>query len=514
MTASAISNQPPPFHPPSLGENTIKRSPEEEWLHGSSEGYFSHLLNSFDQPEKLREFWDQHLKGEWQLYYNGRADFSLRHYFRSIVANQDKAVFEGKHASKEELELAKGLEEATGEGRPAQVETISYKDFGDDWTWIGRTRVRKKTDGRLECVKFIRNGESKDSIYNEFHVTQYLENSQRMKSQMPHPIRVVKIIDIPDQAPNNIRQTFSVGYHFEAPGNYYAYLTEQQDRDAFIAGLKLWLEDTITLLHSNASHISTDLYHNESAQRPYCPGAAVLLAGFTAGRLENPFKGVSYPNAGLCGGRDWGDLHSLNALDFEKKGWRRDAILGLTGPVDFHADAFSKLMLVNALIQVQRLRKMGELDWENQDQVNQLASDLRESFVFALHKYFFAPLEKCRNFAEKGPTDWTMMAKEWLFWSNEKKYLPWIKSGKLPEGLYRKGIAIVLDTEKDFNMAKNYTPENGYKTNGEIDFGATNGPLPLVEFELAIDLFTTLALSLRSQFVSRRLATDGNAIRV
>lgn len=139
------------------------------------------------------------------------------------------------------------------------------------------------------------------------------------------------------------------------------------------------------------------------------------------------------------------------------------------------------MILVDALLLVDRIDKQDRLNWKDSSVISELADDLRQGFIYVLKGSTRRSENAVRLFANHCSVNWERLAKQLIFWmqATEDGYVGALKDKKLPEGLYPPEVEI----EIELRNAKNYDPDQGFRTNGERDYGCFNGPLGLTELE-------------------------------
>lgn len=377
----------------------------------------------------------------------------------------------------------------------------------------GRTVV---VDKGKECegFKFLQKGEDYEYFAQEQSVSKALnEAAGYFKSRFIKPIGVYAIKKLP-QALDKYKDKLTDGgpayvFHYTAESGKFKYL-QDLPAEQFAASREVCLHDA-TKLEKMGIYPDLGLYHNKQMGRLYVLLVDLLarlsrdhseFSEFSpaggAGRVEEPFAKMRYPNMTETGLTDHRDARRLN-------GWGEHGFMARdmhnldkdkSGGVYFHQmEALSKGLLTDILVLAEQYMNDGALRWRDKPLMQKLGLDLAKGFAHKISTYSDQPYDKSLRSVLGNGIDWTLAATQIAFWVDtnpDDGYPAWLARGKVPEEIYEKGTEVIVDASK----AKNFDPVNGTTTNGNLDIGLYNGPLALSEFEKALHLlFNPIALA-------------------
>lgn len=350
---------------------------------------------------------------------------------------------------------------------------------------LGRTVLFQPNESeKIIACKFRRKGESLSEFCREKEITDIFRCHTQFRSRLPVPVSVFAPLSLPvSLLPENIETKFPALYLQEVEEDYYYYLHEIDDDD-------IWSESRAKFLYDSGIQLSlgqmppfVEFFHNEECVRKYQPLANLIPNNDRgAGRLETPFEKSRFPNAGAWGARDLGDgLHiseaykdpGLETLDLFKLKKGRAHYLLMNG--------LSKLLLVDSVLLLHRLKLQERINWEDKETIDVVAYWLQEGMVEAISGYCGKSQSECMAFINCLPINWKRQAVQIMFWSqdDERGYPGHLEAGRLPDGLYDDDMPVDIDLAE----AKNYVPGKGFLHQGRLDIGCYNGPLGWVECE-------------------------------
>ncbi|MEC7838862.1 MAG: hypothetical protein VX777_02345 [Chlamydiota bacterium] len=390
---------------------------------------------------------------------------------------------------------------------PKPVETLSELSLinYNPHEFFGRTAVIYQRKKQITAYKFKRPDESTHDFIKEYFMTQCFLSDKRFLSDLPKPEGVFWVKHVP-QCVKGTDLPYEEGkpqliYKYTCKKGYFSLLFQGNIHDEeWSHGRKCFLVDSARQMACGSFPVTANMYHGSNSHfipiNLYKPTGYVIETG--TGMISQAFKGVRYPNAGILGCRDVGDENNLDKTVAKQR-----------LPDSFHSmlpshasgvivvSELSKLCLVDALMRVNRLKERDALDWTNDSLVKDVGEQLMHAQAMVIHGFTGRELDKCLEFTSSGAIDWSMAAKQLLFWSqnDHNGYISYVNEGKLPDGLYAEHINIDISEAKN---ATNYSPENGFETDGEQDIGPNNGPWGLIELEKSMYFGALIMLGLNS----------------
>ncbi|ADI38819.1 hypothetical protein [Waddlia chondrophila] len=350
---------------------------------------------------------------------------------------------------------------------------------------LGRTVLFQPNDSdKIFACKFLRTGESISEFCREKAMIEIFRECSRFKSRLPIPISISNPKSLPfEEFPVDVEKDQPALYVQQVEEHYYHYLHQIKDDSTWNEARKKFLFDSGLQLSLGQLPPFVELFHNEESVRKYQP-LANLIPNINrgAGRLETPFLKTQYPNAGAWGARDVGDGPHLSEVVKNPTLESFDLFKLKKGKVHYLLmNGLAKLMLVDSLLLLHRLRLQERLDWKDPSLVQTVAGWLKEGQIEALCGFTQKSLDMCRAFIDQLPIDWDRQAKQIMFWvqDDEKGYPQYLDAGKLPEGLYDSKMSSVIDLKK----AQNYSQGVGFLSGSDADIGCYNGPLGWIESE-------------------------------
>ncbi len=385
------------------------------------------------------------------------------------------------------------------------VKKVPEQFFMPNVEMKGRTLVvPEKGSEFFEGFKFLRNDESPDVFFKEFYMTKCFREAGECKSSLPTPIEIFVLQNIPDWLREtdifDPEQQEVVVYHYRARCGYFTYLYDrnlidfERDRGRYFFCYDFGIE-----IARGYFCVPGEYFHNEKNARLYQPLVDYTKLSFLvqdglppqgAGRLDNIFEKLCYPNGGKWGRRDVGDGILIEDLllnfNLESKDFKNDSsLINIDPELYFTMNAMAKVLLTDALLQLKRLDDQNLIDWEDKKTVVKFASILKNGPIWLLEGYLQKSKEECESFICSGAIDWELAARQLLFWSqtNERGYPGYVAQGIMPPGLYPPGTPVEIINAK---YALNFDEILGFNTNGKKDIGCHNGPLACIEFEKSL----------------------------
>jgi hypothetical protein len=359
-----------------------------------------------------------------------------------------------------------------------------------------------------EAFKFLKKDEKYKYFAQEHSVCQALHELRDLKSQIIKPLGVYAIKHMPKelspfehQLPQN---DFKYAFHYKAMPETFVYLQDVLPEKYAESRSKV-LHDAAKLIRLGIYPDLAALFHYQQDSRRYV--LLVELMGYIAnclgvrrcaGDLETPFVEIQYPNARESGMTDWRDACIYYDSGNSLKDQIRDLLLwdkekeGAT--YYYQMLALSNVLLIDMLILAERYIKDGLLQWKNEGLNQKIGLELADGFALLTATYSNQSYENSIKFALECGIDWTRAARQIAFWldTGAEGYPQWMIQSKVPPELYDKSIKVTVN----LSQAKNFDETKGFRTNGSLDIGVSNGPLALDEFEKAAHLlFNTVALA-------------------
>ncbi len=381
---------------------------------------------------------------------------------------------------------------------------------------FGRTELfQKGDDGPFMAIKFLKAKEKPLDLYREYWITKVLyERGEKMglKSKFPRPLHFVEFYgEMPPEYhagfDTKLRYDQDPGYKilayiYEPQEDYLRYLDEADD-DSYRKGREAVLHDLFYLMNDNV--IMTALagfFHNSLQNRPYIPFPSLFFAwgeNMSAGRVDNWEEGVKWSNERVSG------LADTQELDFAE-----DLIKFRQFPNIFYlgnkkrpeplnillATFIAQYFLADELILGKREKEAGRLLWRSKKKNEILAEKLRDGARIAFEAATPFSERICRRITKQSGVRYTLWATQLAFWlrNDEKGYVPHIRKGKIPKGIYQEGEVIVGSTREMNNWKKDF----GFSRNGiNSDIGSYNGVNPIKEGEISRVVMAVLLLAFR-----------------
>lgn len=356
---------------------------------------------------------------------------------------------------------------------------------------LNRTIVVYGENKQCDAFKFLKPKEDYFHFSQEYSVTKALrETSYNFESQFHEPVGIFALKEFPE-AFKEYEENFFKGpyyvYHYKASPKVFKYPQDISQRKYDLSREKS-LKDATKMNKLGIAPDLASLFHNEEQKRAYLllidlvisMGAFKAAGG--AGRLDQAFSKVQYPNMRTSGLTDMRDARVYYLDDWEKV-TKETAKLTKEKKTQYAFPLFglSNILLVDMLIQVERYKKLNKLDWRDEKFLGEFAEELKKGFVLVASTYSGKSIEQWGSFAEFCGIDWILMARQISFWtdSSETGYPSYVANKKLPENLYQEGVKIKVDCDN----AENFDSIKGFESFGKQDIGAYNGPLALTEFE-------------------------------
>ncbi len=350
---------------------------------------------------------------------------------------------------------------------------------------LGRTVLFEQADsGKVLGCKFLRKGENLSEFCREKTITEIYNKCEEFKSQLPKPVSLTAPSNVPvDLLPDYVETENPALYVQEVDSKYYHYLHQIEDDEKWLDARKKFLFDSGLQTALGQLPPFVEMYHNEEMYRKYQPLANYIPnINKGAGRLETPFQKTRYPNAGEGGARDVGDgPHISQAVD-QPTLEAHDLFKLRKGRVHYLLmNGLAKLMLVDSILLLHRLKLQKRIDWENPETVALVAGWLKEGQADILSGFTGKTSEQCSAFLDQLPIDWKQQARQMMFWAqnDDRGYPGYLETGKLPDGLYDQNMPIQINLQG----AKNYVKGVGFSNGGLMDIGCYNGPLGWMECE-------------------------------
>ncbi len=391
---------------------------------------------------------------------------------------------------------------------PTIIETLIIDPTSSSWIQ-GRTIVVKNGD-HCDAYKFLKDNENYDTFSREMEVTNlFLSMKREFKSKFHKPVGVYALKTLPEaflSYESKLPKAPHIVYHYEASPRIFEYLNETP-KELYPEARFICLHDSGVMIRKGVSPDLASLFHNTEKNRRYVGliDLAVLVCrnndSFNpfggAGRLDQPLLKIKYSNMRGNGITDLIDARIFN-IENPLHGITKevqDDEYGISNPKADYFDRMYNLscaLIVDMLILYDRLEQEGIVDWENEKFLEKFGEDLAEGYAILCSSYTKQPIEEWRHFVLNSGMEWTAMARQIAFWFNtsDKGYPKYVVAGKLPNGIYPLDAEVIVD-----DQASNFSPVEGYRTNGERDILAYNGPLGLTYFEKALhNLFTAVML--------------------
>ncbi len=386
---------------------------------------------------------------------------------------------------------------------PTVIETIKIDPNCTSWI-LGRTIVVKNGD-HCDAYKFLKDNENYDTFSREMEVTNlFLSMNKEFKSKFHKPVGVYALKTLPEaflSYESKLPKAPHIVYHYEASPRIFEYLNETP-KELYPEARFMCLHDITVLIRKGVSPDSASLFHNTEQNRRYvglidlavmvCRNNDSFNPAGGAGRLDQPLLKIKYSN---MRGNGITDLIDARIFNFARplEGITAEIKEYSSNPKAAYFDRMYNLscaLIVDMLILYDRLEQEGIVDWENEKFLEKFGEDLAEGYAILCSSYTKQPIEEWRHFVLNSGMEWTAMARQIAFWfdTSDKGYPKYVVAGKLPEGIYPSDAEVIVD-----DQANNFSPVEGYRTNGERDILAYNGPLGLSYFEKALhDLFTAI----------------------
>ncbi len=391
---------------------------------------------------------------------------------------------------------------------PKVIETLIIDPTSSSWIQ-GRTIVVKNGD-HCDAYKFLKDNENYDTFSQEMVVTNlFLSMKDEFKSEFHNPVGVYALKTLPEafsSYESKLPKAPHIVYHYEASPRIFEYLNETP-KELYPEARFICLHDSGVMIRKGVSPDLASLFHNTEQDRRYVGliDLAVLVCrnndSFNpfggAGRLDQPLLKIKYSN---MRGNGITDLIDARIFNIERP------LEGITAEVQDKehtsnpkAAYFDRMynlscaLIVDMLILYDRLEQEGIVDWENEKFLEKFGEDLAEGYAILCSSYTKQPIEEWRHFVLNSGMEWTAMARQIAFWfdTSDKGYPKYVVEGKLPDGIYPPDAEVIVD-----DQASNFSPVEGYRTNGERDLLAYNGPLGLTYFEKALHgLLTPIMLT-------------------
>jgi hypothetical protein len=399
--------------------------------------------------------------------------------------------------------------------QPIPAETLNLPNNAT-LSLLGRTVIMTSETG-CDALKFLKRDEKYDHFAQEYSVCKALHGlADQFKSHIIKPIGVYAVKHLPP--PLACYQEQLSGnqpgfiFHYKAIPETFVYL-QNVAAEKYVDSRSRTLHDAAKLIRLGIYPDLAAMFHNHQASRRYILLVDVMVrlgqhsSEYTlfspaggGGRLENPFIKIKYPNARESGMTDWRDARmyyggfedSFYRTIKDMKDLHNKEKRGVT--YFYQMSALSNILLIDMLILAERYINEGLLQWKKDDLMLKFGIELAEGFAHLSASYSGQTYADTLNFTLQSGIDWTRAARQIAFWldTGPEGYPGWVVQGKVPPGLYEESIDVVVDVSK----AKNFEGQSGFRTNGELDIGAYNGPLALDQFEKAAHLlFNAVALA-------------------
>ncbi len=386
---------------------------------------------------------------------------------------------------------------------PTVIETIKIDPNCTSWI-LGRTIVVKNGD-HCDAYKFLKDNENYDTFSREMEVTNlFLSMNKEFKSKFHKPVGVYALKTLPEaflSYESKLPKAPHIVYHYEASPRIFEYLNETP-KELYPEARFMCLHDITVLIRKGVSPDSASLFHNTEQNRRYvglidlavmvCRNNDSFNPAGGAGRLDQPLLKIKYSNMRGNGITDLIDARIFN-IERPLEGITAEIKEYSSNPKAAYFDRMYNLscaLIVDMLILYDRLEQEGIVDWKNEKFLEKFGEDLAEGYAILCSSYTKQPIEEWRHFVLNSGMEWTAMARQIAFWfdTSDKGYPQYVVAGKLPDGIYPPDAEVIVD-----DQASNFSPVEGYRTNGERDILAYNGPLGLTYFEKALhDLFTVI----------------------
>lgn len=377
----------------------------------------------------------------------------------------------------------------------------------------GRT-ILVKNGKTWEGLKFLKEGEKYDHFSQEHSVSNVVNSTSGIfKSEFLKPIAVYAVKKLPsildpykDSLP--AEQTTAYIFHYQAEEGKFKYL-QNLSPEQYLDSRAVCLHDAVKFIKMGIYPDLAALFHNKAQDRRYILLVDLLAALIRrshkphfqpaggAGRLDQPFPKIQYPNMCATGLTDLRDVSRAFGKD------KIERLIKDTGELNKYVqgwgyymqlEALSRTLLVDMLILAERYRKLQQLRWQDEEAMQRFGLEIGVGLAHVIAAYADQTHEKSLVFVKECGIDWKLVARQIAFWMDNSPtgYPTWISQGKVPEGIFEKHTDVIVDPSK----AKNFDIEQGCKTNAEQDIGLYNGPLAFTEFEKAMHLlFNCIALA-------------------
>lgn len=528
----------------SIMASTKSKSADAKFFNKTSSSTFHKWFSLiFYNAEIARKFFDSSLTLETlEIWDRGEAKNTWEEYLRSWLKRIDVKTSVNLHP------YVKVLHETLEEIPSMEAASITYEYFErfekDGYKQVrkqGRTILYKhETDGTYLAFKWQKKNEPIYLLFKEFIVTLIFHNYGKMlglKSRYPKPLGVHEIsgplpddfFDGMDPIPwSNDPMIRRFVYVYKFPNeSYFTYLHDETIGDKeFEIARENAMHDLFQLAqHTFLMTSLSDLFHNREQGRSdggrYLPYPGLVMndwrVGRGSGRLDRIWESIRYVNERGSGLADVGDSDFLKDLNTINHPLVRKHFRLLFDNADDRPPTENVLLtnflgeyqLVDELIVGARARKLSQLSWDDEEKASKVGKQVLEGSVTGLSAYTRVSKRVTRRFVENA-VDWTRYGKQMGFWmqNNAQGYVPHIKQGKIPEGIYDKDTNISVTNTRNL---RGWRDNEGFVYDGEHpDLGTVNGPNPIKEGEKWRHIFPAFALQIEHNTrISKKKREEG-----
>jgi len=392
----------------------------------------------------------------------------------------------------------------------------------------GRTLVFEGKNGAQYGIKLKKKDEDVSEFEGEGTLLGYLnasKNALGLKSSLPHLIKTIRIVGIPEKIKKALAKASAGGKGFEievkggvmamvyeAPKDYFKFLNDPSLGDEeFMAASFRGLEDLFRLARHNLIHTALiELFHNVIQRGREDRGRFVwmvntvrpMMSRSGTGRLHAWTSAVKFPN---LRGSGLADLAHMARIEELTKAENNESVhlaplhrfKGSTQNF-FLASYLGDYLLAWSLLVGSRFQQKGELDWKDGAKVSRLAGVMKKGFTHAFSVYSGVP-EKASLAFLGTIINWQRIAVQ-MSWCMSDAYVEALKTRKVPQKIYGKGVKVIIPNNME--TMRGWT-DKGWSFDGKNpDLGPVNGSFPAQELIRTLYLLTSFMIAARQSLTT------------
>ncbi|MCP4651829.1 MAG: hypothetical protein GY858_00365 [Candidatus Omnitrophica bacterium] len=387
----------------------------------------------------------------------------------------------------------------------------------------GRTLVYKTREGKILCVKVLKDKENPNDLFYEHQLIEYIyqhKGNLGLKGQYPKALlvngqRVNRVASLSEGAlaalngqaskegealtPDHRYKHYTLMAYELDNEDYLTYLNDSElDIEQFKGALLTSIHDLFVLGRHGLLHTDLiELFHNLGQNRRFQWMIAIIqqvMSRSGTGRLHAWPSSVKYPNSRISGVADFANVFNLEDIANPSNKDVPDILHSLQrfGPSasNFYlASYLGDYLFASTLMIGSYLRETNQLDIDSIESINQLQSIMKEMFEQAYTSF--------SGRQASGRTidliNWERLAKQMAYFMAEgDEYADDLIKNSIRSELY----------EVNPDYSESYEGSRGFKTmekdgkrgyyfdDVNPDLGPVNGPLPLQELVKALYVVT------------------------